>query len=108
MDIIGNNGTVYDSGAISGSSYSFPLTNGTYSYTVGNISGYNTSEPSGSLTVNGKNTLQSITFSSVPSTTTKPKKPSPSSNTDLYIIVGAVAAVAVVGAVITIVMKKKK
>jgi hypothetical protein len=39
VDITGNNGTVYDSGAISGSSYSFPLTNGTYSYTVGNISG---------------------------------------------------------------------
>ena len=108
VDITGNNGTVYDSGAITGSSYSFSLTNGTYSYTVGNISGYNTSKPSGSLTVNGKNTFQSITFSSVPSTTTQPKKPSPSSNTDLYIIVGAVAAVAVVGAVITIVMRKRK
>lgn len=52
--------------------------------------------------------MQSITFSSVPSTTTKPKKPSPSSKTDLYIIIGAVAAIAVVGAVVTIMMRKRK
>jgi hypothetical protein len=88
----------------------FSITNGTYSYTIGKISGYNTSISSGSLTVNGKNVAQSITFSSVPSTTSPPKKPSTpsSSNTDLYIIIGAVAAVAVVGAVVAIMMRKKK
>ena len=48
---------------------------------------------SGSITVNGKNVPQSVTFSSVPSTTPPPKKPSPSPNTDLYIIIGAVAVV---------------
>jgi hypothetical protein len=88
----------------------FSVTNGTYSYTIGKISGYNISTSSGSLTISGKNITQSITFSSVPSTTPPPKKPSTpsSSNTDLYIIIGAVAAVAVVGAVATIMIRKKK
>ena len=87
---------------------SFSETNGTYSYSIGKISGYNISKSSGSLTVSGKNVTESITFSSVPSTTPPPKKPSPSSNTDLYIIIGAVAAAAVVGAVVTIMMRKRK
>ncbi|MCW6168960.1 MAG: thermopsin [Thermoplasmatales archaeon] len=87
----------------------FSLPNGTYSYTIANISGYNISKPSGSVTVNGKNVTQSINFSQAPSTTPPPKKPSTptSSNTDLYIIIGAVVAVAVVGAVVAIMRKKK-
>ena len=87
----------------------FSLPNGTYSYSIGKISGYNISSSSGTLTVNGKNVTLSITFSSVPSTTPPPKKPStPTSNTDLYIIIGAVAAIAVVGAVVAIMMRKRK
>jgi hypothetical protein len=108
VNITASGGIVYDSGAISGTSYSFSLTNGSYTYTIGKISGYNISTSSGSVTINGRNLSQSITFSSVPSTTPPPKKPSPpTSNNDLYIIIGAVAAVAVVGAVITIMRKKK-
>jgi len=87
----------------------FSLPNGTYSYTIGNISGYNISKSSGSLTISGKNVTQSVTFSSVPSTTPPPKKPLAStSNTDLYIIIGAVAAVAVAGAVVAMMMRKRK
>jgi len=87
----------------------FSMTNGTYSYSIGKISGYNISISSGSLTISGRNVTQSITFSSVPSTTPPPKQPSTptSSNTDLYIIIGAVAAVAVVGAVVAIMRKRK-
>ena len=88
----------------------FSLPNGTFSYTIGKISGYNISKSSGSLTVNGKNVAQSITFSSVSSTTPPPKKPSTpsSSNTDLYIIIGAIAVATVVGAVVAIMMRKRK
>ncbi len=87
---------------------SFYLTNGTYSYSIGKISGYNISKSSGSLTVSGKYVTESITFSSVPSTSPPPKKPStPTSNTDLYIIIGAVAAVAVVGAVVATMRKRR-
>ena len=110
VNITESNGTVYHSGSISGSSYSFSLSNGTYSYTIGKVSGYNTFESSGSITVNGKTAFQLIDFSPLSSTAPPPKKPSTpsSSNTDLYIIIGAVAAVAVVGAVAAIMIRKKK
>ena len=91
------------------STITFSEPNGTYSYTIGNVPGYNISKSSDSITASGKNVTQSITFSSVPSTTPPPKKPStPTSNIDLYIIIGAVAAVAVVGAVVTIMIRKRK
>ena len=91
------------------STITFALPNGTYSYTIGNVSGYNISKSSGSLTISGNNLTKSITFSQVPSTTPSKNPPSPSSsNTDLYIIIGAVSAVAVAGAVVTIMLRKKK
>ena len=39
-----------DSGAITGASYSFLLANGTYSYSIGSVSGYTASPASGSIT----------------------------------------------------------
>ena len=99
---------VYDSGPTTNSSYSFELPNGTYSYTIGSISGYNVSQRSGSISVSGRNTSQSAAFSKV-NPGGPPKEPlTPTSNTDLYIIIGAVAAVAVIGAVVTIMMRKRK
>ena len=89
------------------STITFSLPNGTYSYSISKISGYNISTSSGTLTVSGNNLAKSITFSQVPSTT-PPKKPSSPSNTDLYIIAGTVAAVAVIGAVVAIMMRKRK
>ena len=79
-----------DSRAITGSSYSFQITNGSYTYTIGSISGYKTSNSTDAMLVNGKNVTENIIFSKV------------TSNTDLYIIIGATSAsvIAVVGAVI--------
>ena len=55
-----------DSGAITGSSYSFSLTNGTYSYTIATTDKtYEPSPSSGSFTVNGGSVSESITFSKV-------------------------------------------
>ncbi|MCL4421092.1 MAG: hypothetical protein M1477_05330 [Candidatus Thermoplasmatota archaeon] len=77
----------------------FSLPNGTYSYTIGKISGYNISKSSGSLTINGKNATQSITFSSVPSTTPPPKKSSPPSGISSYELYGIVGGVILVAAI---------
>ena len=77
----------------------FSLPNGTYAYTIGGISGYNISKSSGSLTINGKNATQSITFSSVPSTTPPPKKSSPPSGISSYELYGIVGGVILVAAI---------
>jgi len=45
------------------------VSNGTYSYTVGSVSGYNVSPSYGNVTVNGANVTQSITFSTQPQVT---------------------------------------
>ena len=58
------------SGAITGTSFSFSLLNGTYNYTVSTLSGYSTSQSSGSITVNGQSQYILITF-----TSTKPTPP---------------------------------
>ena len=80
-------------GATSGSNgttITFNAVNGTYSYTVSNISGYSVS--SGSVSVNGANIEKNITFSTSPT----PGLP----QTELYGITGAIVAViAVVGLV---------
>ncbi|MCL5731704.1 MAG: hypothetical protein M1605_06335 [Candidatus Thermoplasmatota archaeon] len=84
-----------DSGAITGASYSFSLTNGTYSYTVSKVSGYSVSPSSGSLSVSGKNELNTITFTPVK------KTPSGSGITadEIYEISGGViTAVAILSA----------
>lgn len=45
------------------------IVNGSYSFTIGSISGYTVNPSSGTLTVNGANVNQAITFSAVTSTT---------------------------------------
>ena len=63
--------TSHDSGAITGTSYSFSLTNGTYSYTIATADKtYSPSPNSGSLTVNGKAVSKSVAFSLVTYTVT--------------------------------------
>ena len=47
------------------STLSFSEPNGTYSYTVGAISGYTVSSSTGSVTVNGANLTKTITFASI-------------------------------------------
>jgi len=46
----------------------FSVPNGTYSYTIGSVTGYTISTSSGSITVNGANVNQAITFTSVATT----------------------------------------
>ena len=95
-----------DSGAITGTSYTFSLTNGTYSYTTSNVSGYSVSSSSGSITINGSSISISITYKA---TSTPPSKTSPSgiSSTEIYGIIGAVIAVAAIGAGITVYRKRR-
>ena len=92
-----------DSGAITGSSYSFSLTNGTYSYMIGNVTGYTVSPSSGSITVSGSNATKTITFT----VTSTPSKPSGISSTELYGIIGAVVAVAIIGTALAIMRKRR-
>ena len=47
------------------SSISFMAVNGTYSYSIGSVSGYTLSVSSGHITVNGKNVSQDITFTPI-------------------------------------------
>ena len=86
------------------STITFSMPNGTYSYTVSNVSGYSVSTSSGSVTVNGSSESITISFTSI-----NKSSPSPGiSNTDLYIIIGIVAAAAVIGAAVTIMIRKRK
>ena len=95
-----------DSGAITGTSYSFSLTNGTYSYTTSNVSGYSVMPSSGSISVNGSSISKTITYKA---TSTPPGKTSPSgiSSTEIYGVIGAVIAVAAIGAGITVYRKRR-
>ena len=75
---------------LTNTSYTFHVTNGTYTYIIGKLQGYKASNSTGTVTVNGKSISKTITFSKL------------TSNTDLYIIIGATSAsvIAVVAAVI--------
>ncbi len=86
------------------STITFSMTNGSYTYKVGNVSGYNVSNPSGSLKVNGKNVNVNITFSSTSSS--PPAKTIPVSYNYAYIIV-AVIAIAAIATVILFSIRRK-
>ncbi len=78
---------------------SFSETNGTYSFAIGNVSGYQISPLSGSIKVSGNNVTNNITF-------TAKSTLYGLSNTEIYYIFGAVLAVAVIGSALT--MRRKK
>ena len=59
IKIVEENSTVYNSGAITGQSYTFHLTNGTYHYSATSLDYKNIS---GEVYVNGRNTTVSISF----------------------------------------------
>ncbi|MHB1493355.1 MAG: ice-binding family protein [Thermoplasmataceae archaeon] len=85
---------------------SFFEINGTYSYSIGSVSGYTVSSSTGSITVIGKNVSQSATFTA--SSTPTKSSSSGNSNTDLYIIAGVVIVAAVIGTAAAVIMRKKK
>jgi hypothetical protein len=58
----------------------FSVPNGTYSYTIGSVSGYTVSPSSGSITVNGASVSESITFSEITYTITFTETGLPSGN----------------------------
>jgi len=81
---------------------SFTEPNGTYSFSIASINGYSVSQSSASITVNGTNISQNITFKPVTTTT------SPSSNDYLiYIVTAIVVIAAAIGAVVAMGRKKK-
>jgi YVTN family beta-propeller protein len=75
----------------------FTAANGTYSYSIGSVSGYTVSPSSGNITVNGKNISRDTIFTAS----------SGISSTELYAIIGAVIAVAVIGSVVAITRKRR-
>jgi beta-lactam-binding protein with PASTA domain len=85
------------------STISFSEPNGTYTYTISDVSGYSVSSFSGSIRVNGASISKTISFTPI-------KKSSPASgisSAELYGIIGAVIAVAVIGSLLAITRKKK-
>ena len=88
------------------SAISFSEPNGSYSYTVSNVSGYSVSPSSGSIAVSGSSISKTITYTS----TSAPPGKTPSSgipNLELYGIIGAVIAIAAIGAGIVLYRKRK-
>ncbi len=82
----------------------FTVANGTYSYSIGNITGYKVDPLSGSLNINGSNTSQTITFSSNTTSKTPPKG---ISSDEIYAIEGAIAALIIIGASVAVVRRRK-
>ena len=78
------------------------LPNGTYSYTIGSVSGYTASPSSGSITVKGTNITQNITFTSVTTTTSHS-----SSDYLIYILIAVVVIAAAIGAIFAMGRRKK-
>ena len=73
----------------------FTFPNGTYSYTIGNVSGYSLAASSGSISVKGHNAAVSISFTPI----TKSTPASGMAPDELYgILGGLIAAVAIVSA----------
>ncbi|MHB1741345.1 MAG: ABC transporter substrate-binding protein [Thermoplasmataceae archaeon] len=83
-----------------GTTIVFVELNGTYSYTVGNVSGYTiSSNATGSVNVTGKNVTVDVTFT--------PKVTAPN-YTDYYIIAGVVVALVIIGGIAYYVTRGRK
>ena len=78
-----------------GTTITFHMSNGTYSYTVSNVSGYSITSASGSITVNGANAAKNVIFtsSSPPSSSPSPAPNGGISQMELYAIAGVVVAI---------------
>ncbi len=87
------------------STMNFFVLNGTYSYTIGNMSGYN-SQSSGVSTVHGTNSSIAVTYS--PDHTSIKSLIPGIADTDLYIIVGVIAAIAIIGIIGALMIRKRK
>ncbi len=81
----------------------FSSANGTYTYFTGSSNGYITSNSSGSIAVNGSKVTKAITFNSAGGTAS-----SGITSTEMYIIIGAVVAIAAVGSAFALTRKGNK
>lgn len=86
-----------------GSSISFTVADGTYSYTVSPPSGYTTNQGSGSITVAGSAVSQTITFSKSSSSSTNSL-----GSTGMYELYALVAAVVVVAAIVAVLLMRRR
>ena len=87
------------SGPITGTSFTLNLTNGTYTYTVSNVTGYTNLAPSGNISVNGNNLSEAIAF------TQNTSAPGISGD-EVYGAIGAIVVVAAVLSILVILRKK--
>ncbi|MGP6220345.1 YncE family protein, partial [Caldiplasma sukawensis] len=86
------------------STITFKVPNGTYSYTINNVSGYTVYPASSSITVNGNNISKDVTFK----LTSPVKTPSSAvSSIELYVIIGAIIAIAAIGTFFSFLRKRK-
>ncbi|MFG1555637.1 MAG: hypothetical protein AAE985_04125, partial [Thermoplasmataceae archaeon] len=84
---------------------SFSEPNGSYSYSVSNVTGYSVSTVSGSIIVSGNRYLKDVTFNA---TSTVNKSSQGISNIELYGIVGGTLAVGAIGVAAVLVFLWKK
>lgn len=120
---VGHNVTFMETGLASGTTWSVTLNgvtlnstsstvtfievNGTYKFSVANVTGYNiTKNATGSVTVDGANVTVNIVFQKVVTPTVTP--PPKVSYTDYYIIIGVVVAIAVIAGVVVYITKRGK
>ncbi len=91
------------SGAITGSSYSFSLVNGSYNFTVGIVNGYSASPQKESININGANLSNSIVFNKV---NTQNSTGVTNNMEDYEITGGLIAIFAIVGVALYFIKKK--
>ena len=91
------------SGAITGTSYTFSLTNGSYIFTISILVGYSVSPQNGGINVNGANLSNVISFSKISTTNSSTNT---SNQEDYEITGGLIAILAIVGVALYIVKKK--
>ena len=94
------NGT---NGASAPSAITFFLSDGTYSFTVDNVSGYSISVPSGSISVNGHNVSKTITFS--PSNKSTPSTGNP--KTEQYVIATSILLIIIIALALIMITRRK-
>ncbi|MCW6168589.1 MAG: hypothetical protein LVQ96_03170 [Thermoplasmatales archaeon] len=94
----------------------FSAANGTYLYSVNPVPGYSyVTPPNSGVTVNGSNVVQPVVFSKIISLPPSPphsppkQRSSPSiTSTEIYVILGVILAILIIGSVVPITIWRKK
>lgn len=93
----------------SGSSITLQLPNGTYSYTVSNVTGFNLSNPAGTVTVSGGNPNPITVTYTVQNSTSPDAIPNgnPGINPWIYVLIGVIVSSAVTAVVLEVYHRRK-